>query len=147
MELKDRIIKFIESENITPSVFADKIGVQRSSISHILSGRNNPSYEFILKILNHYQNLNAEWLLTGTGDIYKTIPITNPKVNLFEHESNPSEKRLPEVKSATPTSEQSEQPSLQSIAEKGSEPEQNKRIDKIIIFYADKTFSQYFPEH
>ena len=48
-------------------MFADKIGVQRSSISHILSGRNKPSLDFILKVTNEFTDVDIYWLLNGKG--------------------------------------------------------------------------------
>jgi transcriptional regulator with XRE-family HTH domain len=58
---------------LTSAQFADKIGVQRSSISHILSGRNKPSYDFLQKITNAFKNVDANWLLNGTGTIEKKL--------------------------------------------------------------------------
>lgn len=78
--MKNRIQKFLEVENINPSKFADEIGVQRSSISHILSGRNNPSLELIQKILARFDYLNAEWLITGKGEMFKP----NRQPSLFD---------------------------------------------------------------
>lgn len=69
--MEDRLNKLIEYLGITSAQFADYINVQRSSISHILSGRNKPSYDFIVKILHKYPNINARWLLLGEGDIEK----------------------------------------------------------------------------
>ena len=69
--MKDQLIKLMEAEGMSPSKFADEIGVQRSSISHILSGRNKPSYDFLSKILNRFSGINAEWLLTGKGSMIK----------------------------------------------------------------------------
>lgn len=65
----DRIKRFIETQNITASGFANVIGVQRSSVSHILSGRNKPSLDFVLKLKEHYPDLNLDWLLFGSGPI------------------------------------------------------------------------------
>lgn len=65
--MKDRILKFLESEHISPAEFADKIGVQRSSMSHILNGRNYPSAAFIQKMLQAYPTVNSRWLLIGDG--------------------------------------------------------------------------------
>src|SRR4030066_1678355 len=76
--MKDRIIKFLTQENLSATKFADEIGVQRSSISHILSGRNNPSFDFIQKILTRYRNLNSEWLLLGSGPMYKKDDLQTP---------------------------------------------------------------------
>ena len=69
--MKDRLHKIMEAEGLSPAKFADEIGVQRSSISHIISGRNKPSYDFIIKILNRFKGINAEWLLTGNGNMIK----------------------------------------------------------------------------
>ncbi|MBP5611332.1 MAG: helix-turn-helix transcriptional regulator [Bacteroidales bacterium] len=69
--IKDRLLKFIAMENISSTQFADAIGVQRSTVSHLLSGRNNPSYDFIVKILNHSKYLSADWLICGIGPMYR----------------------------------------------------------------------------
>ena len=74
-KLIDRIKKIISDNQLTNSSFADKIGVPRSSISHILSGRNNPSLDLIIKILKSFPEINADFLLTGE----LTTPINNDK--------------------------------------------------------------------
>jgi len=78
--MNDRIKLIIESRNLTASKFADEVGVQASSISHILSGRNKPSLEFIQKILNSYSDINYEWLISGKGTMHKEIS-HSPTVN------------------------------------------------------------------
>lgn len=65
--MKDRIIQFLAAEKISPAEFADKIGVQRSSMSHILNGRNYPSASFLQKMLQAYPNMNPRWLMIGDG--------------------------------------------------------------------------------
>lgn len=64
-EIISRIRKIISDNNLSNSSFADRIGVARSSISHILSGRNNPSLDIIIKILHSFDEINADFLLTG----------------------------------------------------------------------------------
>lgn len=71
-KMKDRIAKLLKSEGMTAAKLADEIGVQASGISHILSGRNNPSTDFIVKLLERFRGINAEWLLMGKGSMYKT---------------------------------------------------------------------------
>ena len=61
----DRIKKIISDNGLTNSSFADKIGVPRSSISHVLSGRNNPSLNLIIKILQSFDGISADYLLSG----------------------------------------------------------------------------------
>ena len=69
--MKDRLNLFLTMEGISASEFAKEMGIQRSGISHLLAGRNKPSYEFISTMLSHYPKLNAEWLLLGIGNPYK----------------------------------------------------------------------------
>ena len=72
--MKDRILKFLAFEKISPAEFADKIGVQRSSMSHILNGRNQPSAAFIQKMLQVYPLLNSRWLMIGEGSLRMNSP-------------------------------------------------------------------------
>lgn len=69
--MNNRLQQFLELENLTPAKLADTIGVQRSGLSHILSGRNKPSYEFITRLLNKFPRINSDWLITGKGKPYK----------------------------------------------------------------------------
>ena len=75
-EIIDRVKKIIPANGLTSSSFADKIGVPRSSISHVLSGRNNPSLDLIIKILQRFDGISANYLLSG--DVLTPIqPITD----------------------------------------------------------------------
>ena len=65
--MKERILEFLKAENKSSAQLADEIGVQPSGISHILSGRNNPSLDFVIKMLDKYRFLSTEWLLFGKG--------------------------------------------------------------------------------
>lgn len=67
LEFTSRLKKVMDFHNISASMFADKIGVQRSSISHILSGRNKPSLDFILKVTSEFKDVDIQWLLNGKG--------------------------------------------------------------------------------
>ena len=69
MSISDRIKKIIKDNEFNSSTFASKIGVQRSSISHIISGRNKPSLDLVIKIINSFPYLSSDWLLFGN-----TIP-------------------------------------------------------------------------
>ncbi len=69
--MKERILKILEKNKLSSAQFAELIGVQRSSISHILSGRNKPSYDFLVKIIEHFDDIDAQWLLTGKGNMSK----------------------------------------------------------------------------
>lgn len=67
--LNDRISKIIEYSKLSSSEFADEIDVQRSSISHITSGRNKPSLDFLVKVKEHFPELEWEWIINGNGEM------------------------------------------------------------------------------
>lgn len=68
-------------EGLSPSQFADKLGVQRSGVSHLLSGRNKPSFEFINKMLVTFPKINPDWLITGNGKAYRDFPTQQAESN------------------------------------------------------------------
>jgi hypothetical protein len=69
--MNERLIKLMETLEFTPSVFADEIGVIRSSISHIMSGRNKPGVELLQRVLKRFPEVSAEWLMAGIGPMFK----------------------------------------------------------------------------
>ena len=69
----ERLKNWMESEYLKPSALADNIGVNRATISHILSGRNKPSIDFLEKLLNTYPDINANWLISGVGYMQSDI--------------------------------------------------------------------------
>ena len=71
--ITERVKKIMEDHSLSSSQMADKIGVQRSAISHILSGRNKPSLDFILKVLNEFSDVSSDWFLQGKNRSQKTI--------------------------------------------------------------------------
>lgn len=71
--MNSRLQQFLELENLTPARLADTLGIQRSGLSHILSGRNKPGYDFIFKLLTKFPAISAEWILTGKGKPYKEM--------------------------------------------------------------------------
>jgi transcriptional regulator with XRE-family HTH domain len=173
----DRIQLILKVQNMTASRFADEIGVQRSSISHILSGRNMPSLDLITKILKRFPEIDSEWLLNGKGTMMKNQPdlfnvVDNQtEMPLFALENNVkkedevlpeetliSEKQIVIDKIPLPEAPETSIKVSESApqAEKGKEIELNpikelamqdqKGIEKIVIFYTNKTFREYFPE-
>jgi transcriptional regulator with XRE-family HTH domain len=77
--MKARLVKILTHFGYTATKFADEIGVQRSGISHILSGRNQPSYDFMVKTLSKFPDINAEWLILGKGAMLKINAEQNSK--------------------------------------------------------------------
>lgn len=68
--MKDRILQLMKSANLSNAEFAEKIGISTSSLSHIFSGRNNPSLDVVMRIHKSYPSVNLNWLLYGEGEMY-----------------------------------------------------------------------------
>lgn len=134
--LEDRIRKLIELKKLNAAQFADKIGVQRSSISHILSGRNRPSLEFLQKILKNYPEINADWLLTGNGNI------SDEKNTLFE---NTPDVHLYEEKPIGKIRPQNINNVVSNISDK-NEIVEDFSIERVIIFYKNGKLKEYIPK-
>ena len=113
-DFSKRLEKVIHFYDETAASFAEKIGVQRSSISHILSGRNKPSLDFVLKILSAYPEVELYWLLNGRG--------TFPKQDSKTHTA------IPDV---IPSEKIDDNSTFQ------------REIDRIVIFYKDGTFKNF----
>jgi transcriptional regulator with XRE-family HTH domain len=120
----ERLNKIMIYYGLSASAFAELIQVQRSSISHILSGRNKPSLDFILKLNTAFTDINLYWLLNGTGEMLHTS--TTPT----------SKKKLKTETSETPIVE----------SKNTYSKNKSKDIERIIIFYKDGTFDKYSPE-
>jgi transcriptional regulator with XRE-family HTH domain len=147
--MEERLLQLLKSEGINPTKFAERIGVQRSSISHILSGRNKPSYDFIVKILEKFPNLNPDWLLRGKGLMYKNdIPL---QPSLFDSVSKTDKGVIPELPGyVDKTSVSIENPdSSETDIRKIDIPKgiKDKRIIRVLMFYSDMTFSEFTPEN
>ena len=71
-----RLQQFLDAENITQAQLADTLGVARAGISHILSGRNRPGFDFLEAMANCYPQISMDWLLTGKGRMYKDQAVT-----------------------------------------------------------------------
>jgi len=126
MSLIARIQKVINDSELSAAAFADKIGVQRSSISHILSGRNKPSLDFILKILQAFPTVQSNWLLLG-GEPKTTEP------TLFPQEA---------PKTPLPTAiNQDETPTPSPVTEAYTPTD--AEVERVTVFYSDGTCSTY----
>mgnify|MGYP002526900481 CR=1 FL=1 len=110
----NRINLILQAKNITAKQFADEIGIQPSGMSHILGGRNNPSLEFVSKVIRRYPEIDANWLLLGKGEMYGEYRMMHPEgePTLFSMEAPspaPDDTRvsdaIPEIEHHTPAQE------------------------------------------
>lgn len=133
-EIVKNISKILEEQQLSSSAFADTIGVQRSSISHVLSGRNKPSLEFILKIIRAFPSYSTDWLLFGK----QTDAVTayqQPAENTAENQ----------VEDLDFTSESYETPEKQTESPTVSKSE--SEIDKVILLLKDGSFTEYISKN
>jgi len=154
--MNDRLDKLLLAEQLTPAKFADIIGVQRSSISHIVSGRNKPSFDFIAKVLQRFPRVNPDWLILGKGEMYKQmvqaslfdVPVVKQLVP--EQESNQEIVKQESITDVSGTEEavSKESPALNTDVE-SSYPIDikafDKEVERIVVFYKDRTFRSYTP--
>ena len=121
-EFAKRLKIIMDYYEISAALLAEKIEVQRSSISHILSGRNKPSLDFVLKVLKAFPEVELYWLLNGVGKFPKENGAT-PTPTLFQN--------------IKPTTNFKEEKSNISIRDT------QKEIERIVIFYKDGSFKNY----
>jgi transcriptional regulator with XRE-family HTH domain len=123
--------------------FADEIGVKRSALSHVLSGRNNPSLDFMLKIKLRYPDTNLDWLLIGTGAMMEQTKIASPiqnKNDLFVQENELVEIDGP-VENEKPTEEFLSQSENQKVGEVNAKKTKRQKVPvKVILLFSDSTF-------
>jgi transcriptional regulator with XRE-family HTH domain len=143
--MKERILEFLKAENKSSAQFAEEIGVQPSGISHILSGRNNPSLDFILKMLEKYHFLSTEWLLFGRGSMYKDSRMQS----LFEENKNPPpDKDLNMFENSDILKGNEEKVAdltFSDTASKRTNSAKSGSLSRIIWFFGDNSFEEYFP--
>jgi transcriptional regulator with XRE-family HTH domain len=136
--MQDQIQEILRREDLTSSQFADKIGVQRSSVSHVLSGRNKPGFDFIHKILDAFPGISAEWLITGFGDMYKQRRTPGALFDGPFSETSPA-KEEPKLSAKVETA------GLKNIRQEPEKPVK-RVVERVIVFYTDKTFREYQSE-
>ena len=109
-----RLLQFLQAENITQSQLADILVVARGSVSHILSGRNKPGYDFLESLLLHFPNLNLDWLMTGKGRMYRDSDAADAP-------DSASADVFPVLKASVPA----------------------RSVERITVFYSDNTFQEF----
>jgi transcriptional regulator with XRE-family HTH domain len=137
MEISERIKYLMKLNNLTASAFADEIGVQRSSISHILSGRNKPSLDIVVKILTRFPNVSSDWLLLGKKNVTNVNNVEKETENTEIHNELTNVNQF--KTDVNGSFESVENKEFTNVISKG----EGKNIEKIVFFYTDGTFKIY----
>ena len=164
----NRINLILRAKNITARQFAEEIGIQPSGMSHIMGGRNNPSLDFVTKVIRRYPEIDANWLLLGRGEMYTSgvSPVVQPVVGSTEIQAAPeTEKPDKEDNKPEPTlfSMDDDEPEPLPMAEEavykptyvavppaevqqaGDGEPQNKKVQRLLFIFSDHTFEEYSP--
>lgn len=126
MSEKERIEAIMKSLNLSARQFAEQIHVQPGTISNMMSGRNNPSYDVIKRILIRYPELNPEWLINEQGDMWRTPP--GKEAGLFDAQP-------PEAKRRAEVPQPKEEPQTPAAPP--------KQIKNIVVYYTDGTYEEF----
>ncbi|MDC1363506.1 helix-turn-helix domain-containing protein [Flavobacteriaceae bacterium] len=122
-----RLQKILDFYGVTATSFSEKIAFNRSTISHLLSGRNKPSLEFVMKVLQTYPEVDLYWLLYGKGSFPTTVNKVNTQIKATSKQNT-----VPGV--------EAENSVFQNMALKN---QNTSAIERIILCYKDGTFKQY----
>lgn len=161
MNERDRIELLMKCHDLSASQFADKTGVQRASISHILSGRNKPSLDVMLKIYEAFPGLDIKWLMTGVGEEPLVAADSVNGDGLFgavENSSYDAASSVLNVFAQEPAvkklRQQQDKPRQLDVVEKRKPSQQRqlqqqsvvRKIKEVRIFYTDGTYETLLPE-
>lgn len=158
MDEKDKIEKIMQTENMNSAQFAMEIGIQGSTLSHILNGRNKPSLDVFKKILNRFRTINSDWLILGVGSMYRQEKNSHTPT-LFDSEteidtlsagyaaenihSKPIEKTDNQHQTVNHTDTEPYKTLLPPTPEPEREQKPSKEVKKIIVYYSDNTFQEF----
>ena len=161
--MNTRLKQFLAAENISQAQFADTINVVRASVSHVLAGRNNPSYDFIKAIMDNYPALNIEWLILGKGKMYKeresSTPTPEPPTDidnfgtglLFEEPEQEAMSEMPESslpETEIPLHAIGTQTNITATSETNTTNNvvqplvKQRRVSKILVLFDDGSFQE-----
>lgn len=142
-EFIKRLETILDYYSLTASSFADKISVQRSSMSHLLSGRNKPSLDFILKLVEEFPEVTFEWILNGNGSFPKDDFVA-PTLSKIESEKITETQKENDLFSTSVEIKKEENEEKNNSSSKFVLPNENQ-IEQIVIFFKDGSFKNYHP--
>ncbi len=144
--MKNRLQQIMEREGMTPGRFADSIGIQRSALSHILNGRNNPSLDVVMKVLARFEYLSTDWLMFGNGPMFKhQLANESPADDDITLDDDLLADNIGNATLNQTTDVRTDDNFLTDVNIKMS-GDPRRRVSRIMIFYSDNTFDNFIPE-
>lgn len=141
--MKEKLEYLLREKQLTATQLARLLEIQPSGISHIMSGRNKPSFDFVVKILSVFPDINPDWLMLDSDEVYRRgeAPRSNPLFDIDEFDS-PSESSSAVLENSELSASQNQVEKL-SMQNFSSAKNSGKPVDRIVIFYADGTFESF----
>ena len=143
--MREKLLNLMKSEQLTASKLAELLDIQPSGISHILSGRNKPSFDLVQKILRRFPRVNPDWLLLDKDEMYRTIDI-EPKPaalqSISTDELDGTMQQSPASGMTAPaTNSSSASTPAQQIA--AAYAPKSGKVKRVIVLFDDHTFESY----
>ena len=132
-EFIKKLENIMEFYGLSATAFAEELDFNRSTISHLLSGRNKPSLDFVVKILQRFPEVSMSWLIFGKGNFPSTSEIIDEQISTTKMDN------IKAVIENPPLEKAFEMEIPQAI----SENTPNKKVKKIVILYSDGSFNIY----
>ena len=134
--MREKLLSLMRSEGLTSSRLAELLGIQPSGISHILSGRNKPSFDFVQKILRRFPTINPDWLLLDQGPMYRDTADSAAAANSPATQPDNTRQIVDGPHTpATPT----------EVVSAVTDVQKHGNVKRIIVLYDDHTFESYNP--
>lgn len=143
MDIAERLKLVMNYYDLTPSSFADRLNVQRSSVSHLLSGRNNPSLDFVMKVLDTFPEVDLFWLINGVGE----FPLNEKKSSSSSNTQFSANPVSMQQKLSFETEVNEDVSEINPIKECVTQSVLDKDIEQIVIFYKNGLFKNYAPKN
>lgn len=140
----ERIAQILKHYTLQPKELAEKCGVQRSAISHLINGRNRPSVSFLSTLSDVYPELDTRWLLHGKGKMFTNVtPSSISTEDTLEATIHEEITKSENDTSVTSNTQIPKTTPLPARTQKELEPNSAKTIERVIVCYSDGTFSTY----
>lgn len=151
--MREKLLKLMKSEKLSSSRLAEMLEIQPSSISHILSGRNKPSFDFLVKILRRFPTLNPDWLLLDAEQMYRSSDDLEQRLGGSNLKSPQSQQNAiadmgqsagNREKSTDVPKENSTNRPMGSLCNLPVQTKTNAEIERVIVLYSDKSFEAFY---
>ena len=143
--MREKLLNLMKSEQLTASKLAELLDIQPSGISHILSGRNKPSFDLVQKILRRFPRVNPDWLLLDKDEMYRTIdiepqPATSQSISTEELDETMQQSPASGMTASATNSTSASTPAQQIAA---AYAPKNGNVKRVIVLFDDHTFESY----